>query len=181
MPVLEQITPKNALIYKAIRLRALQDSPLAFGSTHAKESQLSDADWLKRAEDLSSDRSVGYLAMSQGISCGLVAAYLNEDDLGKAHLVSMWVSPTHRRNGIGRALIEAIQTWARIHKTHSLQLTVTSCNQSAIEFYKRNGFAMTGNTEPYPNDPALFEYEMSQPIMQGPHSAFRSLKKESTR
>jgi hypothetical protein len=97
MPVLEQIGPKNALIFKAIRLQALQDSPRAFCSTYAKESQLSDADWLKRAVDWSSNRSVGYLALYQGVSCGIVAAFLNEHDPSKAHLVSMWVSPTHRR------------------------------------------------------------------------------------
>jgi ribosomal protein S18 acetylase RimI-like enzyme len=164
VPDLEQISPKNVLIFKAVRLQALQDSPSAFGSTYAKESQFSDADWLKRAVDWSSDRSIGYLAIRREIPCGIVAAFLNEHDPRKAHLVSMWVSPTHRRDGIGRALIDAIQAWARIRAAHSLQLTVTSSNHTAIEFYKRSGFTMTGNTEPYPNDPTLFEYEMSKAI-----------------
>jgi ribosomal protein S18 acetylase RimI-like enzyme len=164
VPAIEKISPKNALIFKAVRLQAPQESSLAFGSTYAKESQLSDADWLKRATVWSSDRSVGYLAMSREMSCGIVAAFLDEHNPHLAHLVSMWVSPTHRRSGIGRTLIDAIQVWARLQGAHSLQLTVTNSNHSAIEFYKRNGFTMTGNTEPYPNDPTLFEYEMSQPI-----------------
>jgi ribosomal protein S18 acetylase RimI-like enzyme len=41
---------------------------------------------------------------------------------------------------------------------------VTSCNQDAVEFYMRIGFSMTGRTEPYPNDPALVEYEMSRQL-----------------
>jgi hypothetical protein len=86
-PSLETISPKNALIYKAIRLHALQDSPLAFGSTYAKESQLFDTDWLKRAADWSNDKSVGYLAFDREISCGIVAAFLNEHDSRKAHVV----------------------------------------------------------------------------------------------
>jgi hypothetical protein len=63
MPALERITPTHALDIKAVRLMALRDSPSAFGSTYAKESQFSDADWLKRAANWSNDRSVGYLAM----------------------------------------------------------------------------------------------------------------------
>ena len=41
-----------------------------------------------------------------------------------------------------------------------LILTVTSVNNGAIRFYERLGFRMTGRTEPYPNDPAIFEHEM---------------------
>ncbi len=165
MLALERIAPSNALDFKTARLWALKDSPSAFGSTFAKESQLSDADWLKRATDWSSDRAVGYLAMDSGGVCGIAAAFLDESDPLKAHLVSMWVAPTHRRSGIGKMLIDGTCTWARGRGVHSLQLMVTSNNSAAIEFYKRNGFEMTGNTERYLNDPALIEYEMSRPIM----------------
>jgi ribosomal protein S18 acetylase RimI-like enzyme len=162
MPALERITPGRFSDYKEIRLRALLDSPIAFGSTYTSASQLSDADWLKRATDLSSDRSVGYLAMERGIACGVAAAFLDECDPLKAHLISMWVAPSYRRSGIGRLLIDAIDTWVRAQGAHTLLLAVTSSNNSAIEFYKRNGFSMTGNTEPYPNDPTLIEFQMSR-------------------
>jgi len=164
MPAIEQISRSNALIFKDVRLRALQDSPTAFGSTYARESQLSDSDWLKRAADWSSNRSVGYLAMDDGAPCGIVAAFLNETDPFKAHLVSMWVAPTHRRVGVGRTLVTAVQSWAITRGARLLQLTVTSSNRAAIEFYVQNGFSMTGNTEPYSNDPTLIEYEMSRTI-----------------
>ncbi len=155
---LELITPKNASIFKAVRLQALQDSPAA------NESRYSEADWLKRAADWSSDTAVGYLAMASGRPCGIAAAYLDEQDRGQAQLTSMWVDPEHRRNGVGRALIEAIRAWAVNRGARRLRLTVTSSNLAAIEFYERNGFSMTGGTEPYPNDPDLVEYEMSRSI-----------------
>src|SRR5712692_5958294 len=60
---LEPITPQNAMIFKAVRLRALQDTPSAFGSTYAKESQLADADWIKRAVQWNGERSAAFLAM----------------------------------------------------------------------------------------------------------------------
>ncbi|MDB5173122.1 MAG: hypothetical protein JWN51_1895 [Phycisphaerales bacterium] len=164
-PALERITPGNALVYKTIRLTALRDSPSAFGGTYARESELSDADWIQRAADWGGERSMGYLAMDSGAGCGIAAAFLDEHDPLTAHLRSMWVAPTHRRAGVGRSLIDAIDAWARGRGARALRLMVTSSNHSAIEFYKRNGFSMTGNTKPYPNDPALIEYEMSRPVL----------------
>ena len=162
MPALEPITPTNVLLYKSIRLAALLDSPTAFGSIHAGESQLTDADWLQRATNLNGDRAIGYLATDAGTACGIAVGLLDEHDPDQADLVSMWVAPTHRRCGIGRSLIETIAAWASARGARTLKLMVTSNNDSAIEFYARNGFSMTGNTEPHPNDPALFEYEMSR-------------------
>jgi ribosomal protein S18 acetylase RimI-like enzyme len=163
-PSLDRICATNASIYKSIRLAALQDTPIAFGSTYANESQFSDADWLKRAAKLNGDKSVGYLAMDGAAACGIVAAYEDEHDPHTVNVVSMWVAPTHRRSGIGRALIGAIDGWARDRGASKLQLMVTSSNKTAMEFYKRLGFSPTGRTEPYPNDPALVEHEMSRAV-----------------
>jgi ribosomal protein S18 acetylase RimI-like enzyme len=164
MVVLERITSANALVFREVRLRALRESPSAFGSTFARESQISDADWIKRADQWTSQRSVGYLAMSSDEPCGIAATFLDENDQYKAHLVSMWVDPARRRSGIGHTLIETIRAWAAENGARSLHLTVTSSNSTAIEFYERNGFVPTGKTLPYPNDPKLFEYEMTCPI-----------------
>jgi ribosomal protein S18 acetylase RimI-like enzyme len=41
---------------------------------------------------------------------------------------------------------------------------VTNNNEAAIRFYQRLGFNATGNTQPYPNDPALLENEMSRDL-----------------
>lgn len=48
MVKLEPITPENVFVDKTIRLRALLDSPTAFSSTYAQESQRSDDEWLQR-------------------------------------------------------------------------------------------------------------------------------------
>ena len=76
----------------------------------------------------------------------------------------MWTAPTHRQRGIGRLLVNEIFDWARLRGARTLQLMVVSNNEPAILFYQRLGFTRTGRTEPYPNDPALIEDEMSQPI-----------------
>jgi len=160
MLILEPITPAAATAFKAIRLRALLDTPTAFGSTHAKEIQLSDADWQRRAVQWNGERSVGYLAVDDQITCGIAACYLDIDDATKAHLVSMWVAPTHRKSGVGKRLVNAVIDWALSKQASALYLMVTCNNDPAIAFYERLGFVRTGYTEPYPNDPALVEYEM---------------------
>ena len=164
MIILEPITTRNALLFKDVRLRALQDSPTAFSSTYAEESLLTDTDWVKRAAQWNSEKSIGYLAMDARISCGIASGLLDQVDATRAHLLSMWVAPTHRRQGVGRTLVEAIVTWARTQNLRTLLLLVTSNNEGAIKFYRQLGFTLTGRTEPYANDLALLNYEMSQSI-----------------
>ena len=164
MPTLHQITPPLTSSYKEVRLRALQDTPSAFGSTYARESQFSEADWQQRAANLCTPRSIGYLAHDEHGYCGIAVGFLNEQNPQHAELISMWVAPTHRRTGTGRLLVDAIESWARRGRAHTLQLMVTSKNLAAIAFYERLGFTPTGRTEPYPNDPALIEYEMSKSL-----------------
>ena len=164
MIALELITAHNAMVFKDVRLRALLDTPTAFSSTYAEESKLTDNDWLKRAAQWSSEKSVGYLAMDAYASCGIASGLLDQADAMRAHLLSMWVAPTHRRQGVGRALVEAVVSWACSQNVRTLLLLVTSNNDSAIEFYQRLGFSLTGKTEPYRNDPALSNFEMIRSI-----------------
>lgn len=142
----DPITPRNAMIFKEIRLRALQDAPSAFSSTYAKESQLSDADWIERADQWSGGRSVAYLALDKTIACGIAGAFFDHDDAALAHLVSIWVAPAYRRLGTGATLVGAIVEWARTQRVDRLQLLVTSNNDAAIRFYQRLGFSITGIT-----------------------------------
>ena len=117
MPTFEPITPTNALAYKTVRLWALQDSPRSFGSTYARESQFTDADWIKRAANLNTERSVGYLAMEDGNYCGIAGAFLDEQNPLRADLVSMWVAPAARRMGVGGALIDAIRSMLQVARS----------------------------------------------------------------
>ena len=161
--VLEMVRPATAMVFKEVRLRALLDTPSAFGSTYARESQFTDDDWVKRVAQWTGEASTAYLAMDAGAACGIAAGYVDPDDATCAELVSMWVAPTHRRAGVGRALVEAVRAWAGTRGVGTLLLLVTSTNETAIAFYERLGFTMTGRTKPYPNDPSVIEYEMSKP------------------
>jgi len=162
--VIQPITPRNVFVFRAVRLRALEDTPQAFTSTYAKESQLAESEWLARAERMNGARGVGFLAMDGEDGCGMVGAFLEPNDPSRALLVSMWTAPTHRRQGVGRLLVEEVLRWAHLRRARTLLLMVTANNQSAIGFYERLGFTRTGRTEPYPNNPAVLDHEMSRPI-----------------
>src|SRR5256884_5442846 len=54
------ITALNTFLFKAVRFRALQDAPHAFGSTYAEEAQLTDSDWIKRVERWNGESGAGF-------------------------------------------------------------------------------------------------------------------------
>ena len=101
-----------------------------------------------------------YIAMDADAACAIAGGYLHQTDSSRAHLVSMWVAPSHRRLGVGANLVHAIIAWARDQKARTLELIVTSNNAIAINFYSRLGFAFTGKIAPYRNDLALNDLEM---------------------
>jgi ribosomal protein S18 acetylase RimI-like enzyme len=159
-----QITRENMESFKAVRLRALQESPSAFGSTYAREAKFSAAEWLARLERWNGEKGVGFLALDGLDACGIAGALLDLEDSSRAQLVSMWTAPAHRQKGVGRLLVNAVFDWAKKLKVETITLMVVSNNEPAASFYKRLGFSMTGRTEPYPNDPAVLEYEMARPV-----------------
>lgn len=168
---IKPLSPELLEAFKMARLTALQDTPTAFGSTFAKESQVTQEDWLRRAATWNSGRSACFLALDDDTPCGIVACKCEEPDAnsaGKAHLLSMWVAPDYRRTGLGARLVAAAEQWARAAGIRDLHLMVTSMNFAAMRFYERCGFAFTGKTEPYPNDPAIFEREMAKSICESP-------------
>ena len=159
---LEPVSTANATVFKLVRLRALHDDPSAFGSTYAEESRLTDPEWIDLAVRRTAKGSMVWLAFADDVPCGIVGVFL--EDATRARLVSMWVAKDARGQGIGKALVDAAIRWARESRAQTMVLTVTSNNDTATRFYEGLGFTSTGRTEPYPNDPALFEHEMELPL-----------------
>jgi len=82
--------------------------------------------------------------MDKDTACGIAGSSLDQNDRTRAHLISMWTSPTHRQRGIGRLLVNEVLNWAGGRNARILQLMVTSNNEPAICFYQRLGFTRTG-------------------------------------
>lgn len=168
-PRIVAIAPVFMESYREVRLRALADSPSAFGSTYAREAAFAEDEWMKRVRGLDGVARIGYLALDhEGRACGLGLSFLATGDEGRerfaADVISFWVAPEQRGSGLADQILHALIDWAQSRGAVRVQLMVTSSNDRAIAFYKRCGFVATGRTEPYPNDSTLREMEMERSL-----------------
>jgi len=158
--VIRRITLDDLDVFRDVRLRALRDSPSAFGSTYEAEASRPRDQWLDRVSRsaTSSERAM-FLAYDGDECVGLAGCV--EDDLGAdRQLISMWVAPTHRGTDTAKALIDAVLTWAEQTGARRVGLWVTRGNDRAKRFYERTGFRVTGDVQPLPSDPCKEEIRM---------------------
>ena len=141
-----------------MRLAALKEAPYAFGSTYEREGVGNEASWRQRLASWSR-----FVAEVDGQVVGVVGAGIGEFS-GSAALTSLWVDPEFRGRGLGTALIQAVEDWARTKKLQQVLLWVTEANKAAEHLYVHLGFTRTGRvSEVRPGEPAL-EHEMSKRI-----------------
>lgn len=131
-----------------IRLRALQDSPDAYGRTYAEEALHEESVWRQRATGSLGDL-VGacFVAERDGEPVGMAVTRVEADDLSVAGLYAMWVAPDERGKAIGHRLIERVCDWASEQGLAGIELSVTEGNGPALRLYERAGFVPTGKRE----------------------------------
>jgi len=141
---------------RRVRLAALKDTPDWFWSAYEEEVDKPESWWRDFIElgawfiAYETDRPVG-------VAAAIAGPELHESD---RQLISMWVAPEVRGQGIGTQLVEAVKAWARESGVRELQLEVTEGNGDAARLYERCGFRATGRTTPLPRNPELVEREM---------------------
>ena len=144
--------------YRAIRLAMLQESPSAFGSTHAEAAGYDEQLWRQRLAD-----NVVLLARVGHVPAGsAVSSEYGTTDPGDCALYGMWVDPDHRRAGVATALVDAVVARARAAGKRRVVLHVVADNSAASKLYERRGFVATGQSVPYPHDNQLIEVEMAR-------------------
>jgi ribosomal protein S18 acetylase RimI-like enzyme len=161
-----KICPHEGLSLRAIRIRAISDSPDAFGSTLAETEARPAEYWEGRARDNAAGvNSVMFVAEESGIWTGIAGCYREEGATGlEFDLISMWVDPACRGRGIGRLLVDAVASWAGGHGASELSLWVTETNQPAVALYQSAGFRFTEERQPLPSNPGLLERRMVLPL-----------------
>jgi ribosomal protein S18 acetylase RimI-like enzyme len=140
-----------------VRLRALADAPFAYGSSLKEEQDRPESFWRARLE---SDSAATFLALDGNETVGLVRTVVAPDDAANAELVSMWVAPQARGQGVGRQLVAAVIEWVRQHHAASVCLWVTETNTLARRLYESVGFVRSGERQPLPSNPSLSEVAM---------------------
>jgi len=85
-----------------------------------------------------------------------------------------WVAPSHRRQGIGKELLQAVVFWAKEQGFRRLRLWAPATSTAALSLYRQAGFSGTGHRRPLPTNAALEIVELectfskSEPVKSGP-------------
>lgn len=163
--VVRRVRADEGPLLRSVRLAALADSPLAFGSSYAAEADQPDDHWTDRAmRGAGGERSATFFAVVDGSVVGVVSGY-RPDPAGRlVELVSMWVSPAHRRAGIAAELVTAVVGWAHQSGMVAVELWVTRGNEAAVRLYEAAGFNSSGDHQPLPSDPCKDELRMRLPL-----------------
>jgi RimJ/RimL family protein N-acetyltransferase len=139
------LSARDAAEFQRLRLEALRESPTAFSSSYEDER---DRDVAKIAERISPDGlGVVFGAFEGGQLIGL-AGFRREGGRKREHkgfIWGMYVTPTHRRRGVGRQLVESVLSHASsLPGLRRVNLGVNAANSQAIALYEATGFRSYG-------------------------------------
>ncbi|GAA3605319.1 GNAT family N-acetyltransferase [Microlunatus ginsengisoli] len=124
--------------YRAVRLRALEESPEAFTATLAEESERDEAFWRERMT-----RSHRLLA-ERPEPVGIVSVGPYDSDPTSAECYGLYVVPEARGSGVAWKLVEAAARLATREGYHRLYYWVGTDNPRAIGFGSNAGFRVSG-------------------------------------
>jgi ribosomal protein S18 acetylase RimI-like enzyme len=161
MPTVRRFHAHEWRAYRDLRLRALADSPDAFGSTVESERQRPDAHWAERlATGAASEWNVPLVAEQGGEFAGLVWGTIDPAAPETAHVIQMWTAPEARGLGCGAMLLDAVVRWARGANARHVLLNVTCGDTPALRLYTRAGFIPAGDPVPLRRGSAILAQPM---------------------
>lgn len=138
--IIRRLVPQDAESYLTLRLKALQNSPDAFGSTYEEEKDYPVDKYKIRFQ---SEDSFTFGAFENDELVGMITL-VKEQRIKlchKANIVAMYVSPEKRGSGFGKALLkEAIRMSKELQCIEQVYLTVLTTNEVAKILYSSLGF-----------------------------------------
>jgi ribosomal protein S18 acetylase RimI-like enzyme len=143
---IRRVRPEEWEAHRDIRLRALQSDPDAFGVTLEEALAEDDAAWQRRTER--PDGMAFVAATDDGLFVGMANGGPAPDHPEFAAVYGMWVAPEARGQGIGGALLDAVEGWAREAGYDRIGLGVTTTNEPAIALYASHGYTKLGQQMP---------------------------------
>lgn len=159
--IIRTLAPHEWPTWRAIRLRALADSPDAFGSTLADEEARPAQAWAERLSAAAvSGQDYPLVAECDGAPAGLVWAKVDSADASVVNIFQMWVAPECRGRGVAAVLLRAAIAWAKSKKASAVHLGVTCGNSPAVQLYLREGFVNDGAPQPRRQGSPLREQAM---------------------
>ncbi|MEP6897199.1 MAG: GNAT family N-acetyltransferase [Rhodanobacter sp.] len=140
--IVRQLDRRDAIAYQSLRLRALLESPISFSASHEDESSRPLMEIEARVTPAVDGSLCIFGAFDEGGLAGFVAFV--RPSRRKLHhvaeLAGMYVDRQRRRNGVGRALLDAVVVHARSLGVRQLKLGVNATNTAAQQLYRAAGF-----------------------------------------
>ncbi len=141
-----RLTVADAGLAWALRREALEREPASFGES-LEEFEALSVEALAARLGSGGDDSFVYGAFEGGVLAGM-AGFFRETRVKRRHQGTIWgvyVSPCHRRRGVGRAVMQAVLDHARrLPGLRSVYLSVTSAEPAARDLYLSLGFRSFG-------------------------------------
>jgi ribosomal protein S18 acetylase RimI-like enzyme len=133
--------------YKALRLRALETEPQAFGSSLAEMERSTDDVWQQRLQDVIDGKSHLLFARLYGKIVGMVGAFQEEEDRhsSSVYIHGMYVDHDARSRGIGRMLLSRLLENLADSGIKRAKLDVSTDQLAAKQLYLSLGFVVTGS------------------------------------
>jgi GNAT superfamily N-acetyltransferase len=151
--------------YRALRLRALEGAPDAFGTLHADALAQSHEEWAGFVRRVADGTWGDLLVAASDLRFhGIAMVYIDEHDGSTAGLGHMWVDEDRRGSGLAAGLLASAEAWALDRAASKMRLWVTEGNARARRAYERAGFAPTGVRQPLREGSALEILEMRKTI-----------------
>ncbi|GAA4267103.1 GNAT family N-acetyltransferase [Frondihabitans peucedani] len=162
---IRSVTEEDWREFRGLRLRMLEDTPIAFGETLEHALRLPESEWRMRGRRGLEPRSALFVAIDDATMewVGTMGGYV--PPTGAPLLVGVFVAPEYRgaAAGVADRLLAEVVDWARDYGTE-LALHVHEANPRAIRYYERHGFANTGRRLTYELAPGGLEWEMTRPL-----------------
>ena len=165
-----RFAPQQWLVYRALRLASLAESPDAFGAQLAQQQDWPDALWKMRLEaGIFSDDALPLLAQCDGGPAGLIwgkveGAPSSQTHGPDVHVYQVWVAPAYRGRAVGKALLDAVIAWARTKNARAVHLSVAMNAAAAIRLYQRAGFIAIGKPHRLREGSRLLSQSMYLPL-----------------
>jgi ribosomal protein S18 acetylase RimI-like enzyme len=163
--LVRRVAPGDGPRVKLVRLRALASDPSSFASTHEREAAYGDAEWVEWATaDATGEETTTLLASCDGEPVGIVAAYRNDRDVHLFHVIAMWVAPEVRGRGVGRFLLETLESWIAECGGTTTELMVAESSVAARRLYESAGYRPDGAIKLSEHVAGLSHIGMRKPI-----------------
>ncbi|MEZ0447454.1 GNAT family N-acetyltransferase [Cellulomonas sp. ICMP 17802] len=152
--IVQQVGENDWQLVQGVRLRALREDPDVFGAALEREERFVESHWRMRLRTSTTWIAVDDGGVGRGIVTMLQEPGSPVDD---RHVVSLWVAPEARRQGLGWALLDAVRQAAEADDARTVSLWLVDGNHAAGDLYVRAGFTRTGERQVLPRDASQTE------------------------